>query len=442
MKSIWIKDVKKPSFEALSGELQTDVLIIGGGICGILCAYLLKQAGVSCVLVEEGEICGGITAKTTAKITVQHGLIYNKIIRKYGEEKAKLYYESQKNALEKYQEIASQIDCDFKPCDSFVYSLRDRAMIEKEVEALQKIGCKADFCEEPELPFQTFGAVKIKGQAQFHPLKFAYALAKDLPILEHTKVLNLKSNTAITSHGNIFAKKIVVATHFPFLNRYGGYFLKLYQHRSYVLALENAPDVQNMYVDEQTGGLSFRSHRGVLLLGGASHRTGRQGSGWKALKQFQERYYPNAKEVARWATQDCMSLDAIPYIGQYSKLTPDIYVATGFNKWGMTSSMVSAMVLTDLICKGDSVYREVYSPERTMLHSQLALNIFESLKGLATPTVPRCPHMGCALKYNKQEHSWDCPCHGSRFGEDGKLIDNPAKKNQKQLGTDSIKKQP
>lgn len=429
MKSIW-NNTEKTNFGTLEGNAKTDVLIIGGGLCGILCAYTLKNSGVDCVLVETDKICSGITNGTTAKITLQHGLIYNKIIKQYGVEKAQLYYKSQKNALDMLTSLASNTDDDFEICNSFVYSLDDRTLIENEVASLNKIGCNAEFCQNTELPFKIAGAVKIENQAKFNPLKFAYAIAKDLKIYENTQVLDLNPDMAITNNGTIKAKKIIVATHFPFINKHGGYFLKMYQHRSYVLALENAQSIKDMYVDEAKNGLSLRSYDNLLLLGGGSHRTGKQGRNWNELEHFSKKHYPKAQEVSRWATQDCMTLDSIPYIGKYSKLTPDLYVATGFNKWGMTSSMLSAMILTDMICKGKSEYEDVYSPSRTILRPQLGLNILESLKGLLTPTVPRCPHMGCALKYNKQEHSWDCPCHGSRFDKDGKLIDNPAKKDK------------
>ncbi len=424
MKSIW-NDIQKTEFSKLQGDIKTDVLLIGGGLCGLLCAYMLKSAGVECVLVEADKICRGITNDTTAKITFQHGLIYNKIIKKYGIENAKLYYESQKNAFEILNKLALK-EGNLETCNSFVYSLNDRNIIEKEVEALNKIGCNAEFCVDTELPFMVAGAVKIENQAKFHPLKFAYSIAKELKIYENTKVLKIDGNTAITNNGKISVKKIIVATHFPFINKHGAYFLKMYQHRSYVLALKNVPKMKDMYVDEEKKGLSFRSYGDLILLGGGSHRTGSKGGNWDELEKVAKKYYPDAEEVTRWATQDCMTLDSIPYIGNYSKLTPDLYVATGFNKWGMTSSMVSAMILTDMICGRKNKYEKVYSPSRTILHPQLAINMFESVKGLVTPTVPRCPHMGCALKYNKEEHSWDCPCHGSRFDESGELINNPA----------------
>lgn len=433
MESVWNSGVKAISFNPLKSDIKTDVLIVGGGMCGLLCAHMLKKAGADCAVVEADKICNGITKYTTAKITLQHGLIYNKIINKYGLEKAELYYKSQKEGLDIFRELSEKIDCDFEECDSFVYSINDRSAIEKEVEALNKIRGEAEFCSETELPFSVAGAVKIEKQAKFHPLKFIYNIARQLPIYENTQVLEIKNNTAITNRGRIKANKIIVATHFPFINKHGAFFLKMYQHRSYVIALKNKIPLHGMYVDEKMSGLSFRSYKDVLLLGGGGHRTGGKGGNWTELERIIKEYYPDSKEIYRWSTQDCITLDSIPYIGEYSKSTSDLYVATGFNKWGMTSSIVAAKLLTDLICGKQNKYAELYSPSRTVMHPQLAVNIFESTKGLITPTVPRCPHMGCALKYNKQEHSWDCSCHGSRFEENGKLINNPATKNMKNI---------
>ena len=426
MDSIWTLTEKVPDFGTLKGDFKTDVLIIGGGITGILCAYMLQNKGVDCVIVEAGRICGGTTKNTTAKITVQHGLIYDKIISKYGLESARLYFQAQRDALENYRKMCRNVECDFKECDSFVYSLDSRKNIENELNALSKIGCPGSFVDKPKLPFKTEGAVCIKSQAQFNPLKFLSSIAENLKIFENTRALEIRQGEVITDRGTINADKVIVATHFPFLNRHGAYFLKMYQHRSYVIALKNVPLINGMYIDESGKGLSFREYNGLLLLGGGSHRTGKKGGGWNELSDFAKRYYPKAEEVCRWATQDCMTLDGIPYIGQYSKNIPWLYVATGFNKWGMTSAMVSAMLLSDMTEGKKNAYTEVFSPQRSMLHPQLAVNMAESLVGMFTPTTPRCPHLGCALKYNKYEHSWDCACHGSRFTEEGKVIDNPA----------------
>ena len=426
MDSIWEDTVKRIHFDALENNKSTDVLIIGGGIAGILCAYRLKEAGVDCMLVEATEIGGGITKNTTAKITLQHGLIYDKMIKRFGEGQARLYVKAQTNALKKYARLCESIDCDYQTRDNYVYSLSDRKKIEKEVAALNRIGVKAELSDARELPFFVAGAVCVRDQAQFHPLKFLYTIAKDLPIYEHTKVTELMPRKARTNHGEITYKKLIIATHFPMLNKHGLYPLKLYQHRSYVIALKNAQNADGMYVDESDTGLSFRNYGELLLLTGGGHRTGKQGGCWQELEGFAKKYYKKAEIVGKWATQDCMTLDGIPYIGQYARSTPDVFVATGFNKWGMTNAMVAADILSDLVQGNPGTYAAVFDPSRTVLRPQLIVNAFESTVGILTPTVPRCPHLGCALKYNRAEHTWDCPCHGSRFTEHGELIDNPA----------------
>ena len=227
---------------------------------------------------------------------------------------------------------------------------------------------------------------------------------------------------------------MIIATHFPILNKHGSYFLKLYQHRSYVVAIKGARQINGMYVDELDTGLSFRSYGDLLLLGGGGHRTGKQGGCWQELEEFAEKHYKNAEIVGRWATQDCMTLDGVPYVGRYAKSMPDVYVATGFNKWGMTNAMAGAKLLCDLVQGKNGEYAEVFSPSRSILRPQLAVNALESIAGLLTPTVPRCPHLGCALKYNRVEHTWDCPCHGSRFTEHGELIDAPATDDHRSIG--------
>ncbi len=431
MDSIWEDTAKHEHFDALKGNKNTDVLIVGGGVAGILCAYKLKAAGVDCILVEATEICGGITKNTTAKITLGHGSIYDKMIKRFGEDKARLYAKAQSNAVKEYARLCENIDCDYETRDNYVYSLTDRKKMEKEVTALNRIGVKADFSDAHELPFKVAGAVRIKDQAQFNPLKFLYEIAKDLPIYEHTKVVELMPHKAKTNHGEITFKRLIIATHFPMLNKHGSYSLKLYQHRSYVIALKGSENVNGMYVDESDTGLSFRSYGDLLLLGGGGHRTGKKGGCWQELEDFARKHYKNAEIVSRWATQDCMTLDDVPYIGQYARSTPDMFVATGFNKWGMTNAMVAADILCDLVRGKTNPYATVFNPSRTVLRPQLAVNTFDSVVGILTPTAPRCPHLGCALKYNRPEHTWDCPCHGSRFTEDGKLIDNPATDDKK-----------
>ena len=266
MESVWEQDAPRVPFDVIEGRKRTDVLIIGGGIAGLLCAYKLKGAGVDCMLVEAREILGGITKNTTAKITLGHGLIYHQLIRRFGEERARLYAEAQIKAIGEYANLCQRIDCDFENRDSYVYSLNNRRKLEKEVDALRRIGVGAELSEASELPFSVAGAVRVRNQAAFHPLKFLFAIAKDLPIYENTKVLELEPHRAMTNHGEITYQKLIVATHFPILNKHGLYPLKLYQHRSYVIALKNARAMEGMYVDESDTGLSFRCCGELLLL--------------------------------------------------------------------------------------------------------------------------------------------------------------------------------
>lgn len=425
-KSVWTDNVSLPIFNTLNGDVKTDVLIIGGGLCGILCAYFLKQAGIDYILVEGNQIASGITKNTTAKITSQHSIIYSKLINTIGKEKAQMYLSANQKALQEYEKLCQIIDCDFEKKSAYTYSTTNRQKIEDEVNAVNSLNFNAEFVEKLNIPLKTQGAICFKNQAQFNPLKFIAQISKDLNIYENTFIRDITPDTAVADNGKIKASKIIVATHFPFINKHGSYFLKLYQHRSYVCAFENAQQIDGMYVDEDKKGMSFRNYKDFLLIGGGSHRTGKQGTCWSEINKFANKHYPNSKLKYEWATQDTMSLDDIPYIGKYSKNTPNMFVASGFNKWGITSSMVSAMILCDMVSDKKNEFEDVFSPQRSILKPQLLINGFEATVNLLTPTTKRCPHLGCALKWNKAEHTWDCPCHGSRFEKDGNLIDNPA----------------
>ena len=424
--SLWANTVELPVFPTLERDLKTKFLIIGGGMAGLLCAYALNRNGADYALIEADSICSGITRNTTAKITSQHGLIYDKLICRYGEDTARLYYEANETAIQKYRQLAESFPCELETKPAYVYASEDAEGLQKELEALERIGARAEYVKELPLPFETAGAIRFPDQAQFHPLLLAKGIAPGLNIYEHTAARAFEGNTVYTGSGRIEAEKIVIATHFPILNKHGGYFLKMYQDRSYVLALENARDPQGMFLSAEGDGPSLRSSGGLLLFGGGAHRTGKSGGGFAQVEEMARLYYPKSRVKYAWAAQDCMTLDGIPYIGQYGKNTPNLYVATGFNKWGMSSSMLSAMILGDVLLRRHNPYTEVFSPQRSSLHPQLFLNAFHAAANLLTPTRPRCPHMGCALKWNGQERTWDCPCHGSRFEEDGTLLDGPA----------------
>ncbi len=434
MNSLWSATAKNSDFPVLKGDIKTDVVIIGGGLAGVLCLKELTDRGIDSILLEAKTIGSGITKNTTAKITFQHGIIYDKLIKSIGTEKAQKYLAANRNALEKFRKMSKDFPCSFEEKDAYIYSSTDRRKIEKEIIAYEKLGINASFVSDIPLPLECAGAVKVTGQAQFQPLQFLFSVTNGLNIYENSKAIEFLPNKVRCAGGSVTAKKIIIATHFPIINKHGAYPLKLYQHRSYVVAAKNAPDVNGMYLEDTEDGLSFRNYKNYLLIGGGDHRTGKDGGGYRVLEDFCKKKFPNAAIDYRFATQDCISLDNIPYIGKYSKSAENIYVATGFNKWGMTSSMVAADVLSDIITGTENPYADVFSPTRSILQPKLISNIFHSVTGIITPTVPRCPHLGCALKYNKEEHSWDCPCHGSRFTESGELIDNPS--------TDDLKNNP
>ena len=429
--SIWMQNTQLPEFPNLRGNKSTDVLIIGGGITGLLCAWQLQQAGVDYLLIEADRICSGTSGHTTAKITSQHGFVYDQILRRYGVDIAKGYYDANQAALDAYRRMCNTVDCDFEIKDNYVYTVDSPQKLERELKTLQLLGIDAQYAQELPLPLRTHGAIRFANQAQLHPLKFLAAIARNLKILEHTAARAIDGSVVLTDYGRITAEKIVVATHFPPINKCGFYFVKQYQNRSYVISLANGPQLNGMYRDEADDGFSFRNYGSSLILGGGAHRTGKGTSGWSALERTAQHWYPTSRLQYRWAAQDCMTLDAIPYIGKYNRRSHELYVATGFNKWGMTSAMVASMILCDSLQGKINPYAEVFSPQRSNLHPQLAVNMVESIINLLKPTAPRCSHLGCVLKWNPYEHSWDCPCHGSRFDEDGKLLENPAKKDLK-----------
>lgn len=426
MDSVWDEDVALPRFDRLRGDLRTDVLIIGGGLAGLLCAWQLRRAGVDCALVEENRILSGVSGRTTAKLTSQHGLVYGKLLNTLGKERAKLYWQANEKAVSAMKELAQKADCDFEEKTSFIYQTDGVNRLEQEAAVYDALGIPYLWQGSVPLPIPVCAAVGFSRQGQFHPVKLAAHIARGLPIYENTKALAYTGNRIETPYGSIQAEKIIVATHFPLWNKHGAYFLKLFQQRSYVIALENGPQVDGMYLDSGENGLSVRNAGNLLLLGGGGHRTGKQGQGWRLPEQAAKAWFDQGWEIARWATQDCMTLDGMPYIGAYSKRTPTVLVATGFNKWGMSSSMAAAQILADLVQEKENPYAALFSPQRSMLRRQLLVNGVESAANLLQLKTPRCPHLGCALQWNAQERSWDCPCHGSRFDRQGKRLNGPA----------------
>lgn len=470
--SLWRDSAVFFQYPSLEGDIETDVAIIGGGLAGILTAHFLEQAGRKCVVLEAEQIGSGQTGNTTAKVTAQHGLIYDKLMETVGKEQAWQYASANQEAIERYRILIQKygIDCEWSEKEAYLYTTTDARLLRREYRAAEALGLPAELTDRTELPFPVEAALKLKKQACFHPLKFLQKMAEQVQIFERTKVLRAKPHLLETNRGSVRAEQIVFAGHYPFVLRPGYYFLRMHQERSYVLGLTNLVPVSGMYLGVDPDALSFRQAGNVLLLGGGSHRTGagEWGNPYDYLYHKVEKYFPHARTAYQWSAQDCMPLDGIPYIGQFGKRTEGWFVATGFKKWGMTSSMVSAMVLTDLMCGRDNAYADVFSPQRVNLlasakifleegkyaavnlarekltfpkekledirpgtggiieYQEQKMGVYKAEDGEIFLVSVKCPHMGCQLAWNQSEKSWDCPCHGSRYDYKGQLLDGPA----------------
>ena len=439
--SVWNYDTKIPDKKELDRDIRRDVCIIGGGLAGILTGYLLREQGISAVIIEAGRIAGGQTGNTTAKITSQHGLKYSELVRNFGTSGAWQYAQANEKAISSYEKIVrlKKIDCDFKKCDSYLYTKNDRARLEKEAEAARTSGIRAELTEETELPFTIEAALKFPDQASFHPLKFIRSLSKDLEIYEHTRALNVGGSVVETERGKIEAEHIVFACHFPFVNIPGYYFSRMHQERSYVIGLENVPEMNHYYYGIDTDCLSFRSAGNYMLLGGSGHRTGEheRRSRYGDLRRYAGILWPDHREIFNWSAQDCITPDGVPYIGKFSGKQPNWHIATGFAKWGMTSSMISAEIIVNQIRNRPNEMMDIFNPKRE-ISAAAAISMVKdgmhTVMDFSQYVIPDtekkiCTHMGCPLVWNPEESTYECPCHGSRFDRDGQVLDGPAQKN-------------
>lgn len=471
MESIWSKTCDIPPREPLRRDEKTKVAIIGAGMAGILTAYLLQKQGMEALVLEAGRIGGGQTRNTTAKVTSQHGYCYHTLMAEAGKEKAKQYADAGEAAIAAYERIITEegINCDWERKPAFLYSTAESEPLRQEAEAAADLGLPASFTTRTELPFGVEGAVRFENQAQFHPLKFLSVISKNLTVYEQTKVTGVEEHILHTAKHTVQAEHIVFASHYPFINMPGYYFMRMHQERSYLLALENAKQIGGIYISMDQEGYTLRNYGDQLLFGGANHRTGENSRGgrYERLRAAAKEFYPNAKEIAHWSAQDCMTLDNRPYIGQYSLRRPTWYVATGFCKWGMTASMAAAGILADSIGQRENPYAPAFFAQRVSPSTLPAMikDGAQAVKGLARENLripqetldeikpgqggvvsaegekvgvykddagevflvsTRCPHLGCQLEWNPDEKSWDCPCHGSRFSYTGQLLDGPA----------------
>lgn len=386
MNSLWLTENKNNSkFESLSKNINTDVCIIGAGIFGMTCGYYLSKAGLNVSIIEKNEIGHKTTGHTTAKITSQHGLFYTYLVETYGEGFAKDYLSANQEAIENIKNIIDdeKINCDFERQSNFVYTTNPNevAQIKKEVDVLNALGFLANFVTKTGLPFDVAGAVQFKNQAQFNPIKYLNGLTKCISknngeIFTNTTVTDVKKigdNFYIFTPNNVVTSKyVILASHYPFVNFPGIYFFKMYQASSYVIGVDVKKTINNgMYITASDPTFSFRTAnyngKKILLLGGCGHKTGTPApyeDTYGTLENYAKQLYPNCEILFRWDTRDCITLDKIPYIGRFSNVMDNIYVGTGFNKWGMTTSNVAANIVCDMILGKENKYAYVFDSTR------------------------------------------------------------------------------
>ncbi|BAZ39179.1 putative FAD dependent oxidoreductase [Calothrix sp. NIES-4101] len=492
--SYWIDSTPTANFPVLSHNLSVDVAIVGAGIAGITAAILLKRAGKTVAVIESQQISTGVSGHTTAKITSLHQLIYADLIKNHGEEKARIYAQSNQAALEFVVKTITeeQIDCDFSRQSAYTFAETEENLqdIEKEVEAALKLGLPASFVRETSLPFPIAGAIKFDNQAQFHSRKYLLHLIQQIPgdgsyVFENTRVQKVEEDNScqvITDQGIVQAQNIIIATNIPIADE-GLFFAKTYPKRSYIVGAKISADKapQGMYIGSGEKYYSIRTtpYEGELLLlvGGGGHKVG-------AVEDTEEKYldlenYTRSRfDVEsfkyRWSTQDFVSFDKLPYIGKLTPLSQRTYVATGFSLWGMTKGTLSGMILADTILGIKNPAADLYdatratpfvNPQGIKQNIEVGTHwIGDRLKGwgknlndvgigegkLVTVDGDKvaayrdetgnihavsavCPHLGCVVAWNSGEKSWDCPCHGSRFSCTGEILHGPTVKDLKKF---------
>ncbi|HEY4551940.1 MAG TPA: FAD-dependent oxidoreductase [Bacillaceae bacterium] len=499
--SYWMESTKRPVFSELQEDLSVDVAIVGGGITGVTAAYLLVKEGFRVAVLEASSLLGGTTGHTTAKITAQHGLFYDQLIQKLGEEKARLYYQANKEAGEFVEQVIKLhgIECDFRKEDAYVYTnsadyLKD---LDKEAKAYETLGIDGGFVEDIPLQIANKGAVVMKNQAQFHPLKYLTFLVEYIQengalIYENTVVNGMDEGDTMTvktkNGSNVQAKYVIAASHFPFHDD-KGFFARMEPERSYVIAIKSEkPFPGGMYINAEKPTRSVRSANmdgeEILLVSGDHHKTGQgkpEMERYQALEQYAQQQFASHKILYRWSAQDYSTLDKVPYIGRIGKNQPNLFVGTGYRKWGMTHSNVAALLFTDLILGRENPYEALFTPSRfdapqasiqkaikmnANVAAQLVSGKLESpdkelkdikpgegaavsIKGARAGAYRNeqgelfvvdttCTHMGCEVNWNSGDRTWDCPCHGSRFTYEGDIVEGPAKTPLKKIDPDNI----
>lgn len=473
MKSIWVETKLKNLGQPLSQDIHREVVIVGGGLAGVLVAHWLLQQKIKPTIIEANTLFSGVTQNTTAHITANQGYVYFDLPF----DKAKKYYASQMQAIKDYEKLikAQGIDCDFERTDDHLFTMSEPNKLKKMSKILEKIGADVSFTKDATvLGFDTSGCLTLQNQAKFNPLKFLNGLNLDgVEIFTHTRVKDIDLNKKIlyTDNNKIFAKKIIIATNYPIKNLKGVYIFKLYKSQSYVVSVKSGKEfTPGLYQSDIENGLTFRDYLGKIIIGGLDHRTGRVNNKdkFERMQEIAQKYFNTRKIENFWTANDCITYDSMPLAGPFSKAKRDIFVITGFNKWGMANAMICSRVVSNLIAGKFDEYAKLFSPFRMSFSLKgLLVNLGVAIKNLVLlplapackscktlkrkkgdvvnahgkkavyydkdgnihACTPFCSHMGCQLQFNPNTLSWDCPCHGSRFDVEGKIITAPATEN-------------
>jgi glycine/D-amino acid oxidase-like deaminating enzyme/nitrite reductase/ring-hydroxylating ferredoxin subunit len=488
MSSFWIDSTPETAYPNLDGEIEVDVAVVGAGITGITTSYFLKQAGKRVALLEMKRVAGGATGYTTGKVTAGHSLIYVSLERRFGEEGARKYAQANQAAIERIRSLVAElaIECDLETKANYAYAERAESvrLVEAEVAAAQRAGLPATFVKDTPLPFAVAGAIRIDDQAQFHPRKYLLPLAERVAgegsfVFEQTRVRDVRHDSPCTVEaegGTVRAGAVVLATHLPFEDQ-GLLFTKAHPQRSYAVAgpveAASAPDGMFISVDQPTRSIRTTPHQGgrLLLVGGEGHKTGQAEDTrvpYRRLEEWASERFGLDDVPYRWATHDYVSVDRVPFIGHLVPWRSDVWVATGYGKWGMTNGTAAAQLIADLLLGRKNTWADLCAPQRLRSFASRSfaaenanvakrfvadrlglpgpealdalregegtlvrmagntLAVSRSEEGSLTAVSPRCTHLGCLVSWNRAEQTWDCPCHGSRFLADGRLIQGPA----------------
>lgn len=488
--SYW-REFELPLFHKMDEDETYDVAIVGGGITGITAGYLLAKEGMKVVIIEAGRILTGTTGHTTAKVTAQHGIIYDELISHFGEEKAKMYYDANTDGLKFVQKTIeiNGIDCDYSTQDAIIYADTDQGIskVEKEAKAYHKLGITSTSINSIPFDINVQAGLVMHNQGQFHPLKYLQVLVKQFidaggTLYENTTAADIEDGehpqVLLRNGKKINCQHIIAASHFPFCDKKGMYFARMYVERSYILGLKTKKSFPGgMYINADSPSRSLRSTpvngEDLVLVGGEGHKTG-QGidtyQHYLNLEQFADEVLGIEEYKYRWSAQDIYTLDKVPFVGAITENQPRVLIATGYRKWGMTNGTAAAMLLKDIILEKENPYKELYSPNRfhadpdvkkfisnnidvakhlikgkfevapmdpselgpdegapAMLNGQ-RVGAYRDEDGQLHIVDTTCKHMGCEVEWNSGERTWDCPCHGSRYSVDGEVINGPAVK--------------